>query len=77
MMWKAQFDGDSDEKRIYNQIRWAQNKLDEAREGNRNTTMFSTLMYLFRQGVPRAAIMDLNPPSGCEREWEGMLARIL
>ena len=77
MMWKAQFDGDSDEKRIYNQIRWAQNKLDEAREGNRNTTMFSTLMYLFRQGVPRSAIMDLNPPSGCEREWEGMLARIL
>lgn len=75
--FRAQFDGEDDEvNRVNKQIAWAQRKFDEAKEGNRNNTMFSTLMYLVRQNVPAYRIAELVPPSGSEDEWERMLIKI-
>lgn len=75
--FRAQFDGEDDEiNRVNNQIAWAQRKFDEATEGHRNNTMFSTLMYLMRQNVPAYRIAELTPPSGSEDEWERMLIKI-
>lgn len=77
LSWNAQFgDEDSDARRIKAQLKWAQDKLDEAREGNRNMTMFSVITYLCRQHVPEYAAYDLVPPAECENEWAGMLKRI-
>lgn len=75
--FRAQFDGEDDEaNRVNNQVAWAQRKFDEATEGHRNNTMFSTLMYLMRQNVPAYRIAELTPPAGSEDEWGRMLAKI-
>ena len=75
--FRAQYDGEDDElNRISKQIAWAQRQFDEAKEGHRNNTMFSTLMYLMRQNVPAYRIAELTPPTGSEDEWERMLIKI-
>lgn len=62
--------------RIAGAIRYAQGKIDEATEGTRNRTLWSTLSWLHGKDVPEWDARGLNVPFDMQREFDGMVRRI-
>ena len=69
-------DEESEERRIAGGITWAQTRLYEMFEGNRNNTMFDTARWLCNHNIPYDRVLDLVVPQSVSDEWENMISRI-
>lgn len=74
-LYGREWNDDDEEKRIQNQLKWAQSYLDtNCFQGNRDICCFEVLKYLSKNGLISYAY-SLSVPSDFQKEWEAKVRR--